>query len=185
MVSVDAEDGFLPRVPCLSTCLGLGKYWQTQFWTMWRWNFPHLVKWQKNPCVQGYRKWKHSFLKWYFGMSFEPSLKVWVKTKPMPEGSRTLADPNPIRELNQFGKHVLLCIATRLVWWYVHAVAQRFSTISSAYSPEVALCPWIKAILIITEARVMQWAWPQLCSHLFALRLCQALPKFPWMKVRH
>ncbi len=48
-------------------------------------------------------------------MSCEPSLKVLVKTKPMPEGSRTLEDPNPIRELNQFGKHVLLYIATRLV----------------------------------------------------------------------
>ena len=48
-------------------------------------------------------------------MSYEPSLKVLVKTKSTPKGSRTLADPNPIRELNQFGIHVLLCIATRLV----------------------------------------------------------------------
>ena len=154
MVSVDAEDGFLPRVLCLSTCLGLGKYWRAQIWTMLRWNFPRCFKWQKNTFVQGYRKWKHGFLEWYFGMSYEPSLKVLVKTKSTPKGSRTLADPNPIRELNQFGKHVLLCIATRLVWWYVQAVAQRFSTISSAYSPEVALCPWIKATLKIKEARV-------------------------------
>ena len=36
----------------------------------------------------------------------------------------------------------------------------KFSTLSSAYSPEVALFPWIKAILIIKEARVTQWAWP-------------------------
>ena len=58
---------------------------------------------------------KTQFSQMIFGMSDEPSLKVLVKTKSTPKGSRTLADPNPIRELNQFGKHVLLCIATRLV----------------------------------------------------------------------